>query len=261
MELPIAPQTYQPSPQALVRAIQRSNLILARMTAEETALDGATALTNPERPGVSFANCAMEVDVPQGQTAARVLENIDAHFTERGLRGLMLSAANEWPADMLPLLETRGYRPRKMNVFLVTDYVSSRELNNNLQIIPGRAAYAELRKLFEESAADTADAMLDRLDEPRAEVFLGRLHSQPAGVVVVVTLGQIGVIDFVYTATSARGQGVATTLLAHALDHCQRAQFEQVILEAPEGCPAVPVYQRLGFKPVASFTQYERRFR
>ncbi len=269
MELPIAPQTYQPTPEALVRAVMRSNLILARMAAEETTLDGATALTDPKRPRVRFVNCAMEVSVPEGFTAASVLDGIDAHFAQRGLRCGALYPASKWPADMTRLIESRGYRPRTMDVHLLASYLPPETVNAALQIIPGRAAMREVRELFQESAAmesgggaalaaEIADAMMDRLDEPRAEIFLARLDRRPLGVVVLVTLGQIGVIDFVYTAAGARGKGVGTTLLGHAIEHCKRAQFERVILEAPPGCPAVPLYARLGFKPVASFVQYER---
>jgi GNAT superfamily N-acetyltransferase len=77
-------------------------------------------------------------------------------------------------------------------------------------------------------------------------------------VVTVTTLGQIGVVGEVYAAPWSRGQGVGSTLLAHAIDYCRRALFEQVILSAPSHCPANRLYTSVGFNPVTTFSYYER---
>ena len=136
-------------------------------------------------------------------------------------------------------------------------------------MIPGRAAYPQLRDFYKQAAieqhgadqttaADLAATHIDHHDEPRSEVFFARLADRGVGLVNLVTLGQIGVIEWLYTAAEARNQGVATTLLAHALDHCRRALFEQVILEVTDdNLNAIRLYDSLGFKPATSFIQYQ----
>ena len=99
---------------------------------------------------------------------------------------------------------------------------------------------------------------IDHLDEERLEVFLGRIDGEAAGLVNLVTLGQIGEIDWVYTREDARRRGVAGTLLAHAIDHCHRAMFEKVILEVAQGETAMRVYEKLGFEPVATLAKFVR---
>jgi len=207
MELPVSPHSYQPSTEALVRAIKRADRILARMAAEETEEDGFTAYTHPGRPAIHMCNFAAELRAPGDATADGLLDAIAAHFHRRGCRCFTL-VANEmtWPDDLAAAAERRGYRPAPRRLYLLTDYRPPPRVNEQLQIIPGRAAYAELRDFHharavqtydinDQDAADLAAAQIDHLDEPRRETFLGRLEGQPVGLVNLVTLGQIGVID------------------------------------------------------------------
>ncbi|MEE9212426.1 MAG: GNAT family N-acetyltransferase, partial [Phycisphaeraceae bacterium] len=235
MELPIAQQSYQPSADALVRAIKQADVILVRMAATETPLDGATVYVNADRPAVRMVNCAVDVRIPEGGTATGVFDQVVTHFDGAGTSCFSLQC-NEtvWPEPLAQQIEARGYRAAKSSVYLLADYTPPDRVNPDLQVIPGRAAYPQLRDFYKQAAieqhgadqttaADLAATHIDHLDEPRSEVFFGRLADRGVGQVNLVTLGQIGVIEWLYTAAEARNQGVATTLLAHALDHCRRA--------------------------------------
>lgn len=271
MELPVAPQTYSPSTDALIRAVKRADRILARMAAEEAECDGFTVFTNPSRPQVHMANYACEVRIPDGLSPAQLLDRIEAHFAALSCRCHRL-VGNDiiWPDDSANSIEARGFTPIKRQVYLLTHYAAPAQLNEKLQIIPARAAYVQLRALYKTSAlsqydmADDdadhlADTHIDHLDEPRSESFLGRLDGKPVGAVNLVTLGQIGVIENLFTDKAVRNQGVASTLLAHAIDHCQRALFEQVILETDQNNVAAQrLYERFGFKPAAEYHYYQR---
>ena len=271
MELPIAPQTYQPSPDALVRAIKRADLILARMVAEETALEGATAMTNPRRPGVHMANFAADLRVPEGSTADAVLDEIADHFQSRNLAcHYMQCNETHWPDDLAQSLSRRGYqRGPTASVCLLHDYTPPKRDMPAMQVIPGRAAYAQLQEFYVQSARDhhgaddalaaqIAQSQIDHLDEPRFDMFVGRIDGRIAGIAGVITLGNIGVIDNVYTAPQFRGRGVASALMHHTIEHCSRALFEQVILEVLADSRALPLYESLGFKPVASYHKFVR---
>ncbi len=271
MELPIAPQTYQPSADTLVRAMQRVELLLARTACEETQLDVATALTHPQRPGVPFANFALDVRLPAGRTPAQVLDAIDALFTEAGvICHRLVPSERQWPSALAAEAESRGYRRVDHTLLLLHGYRPPAQTNTALQVLPGRAVYPQLRAAYEElardawhlderRASDTAAMLIDHLDDPRIDMFLGRLDRRIAGWVNVITLGQIGVIDKVQTLPHAAGQDVAATLLGHAIEHCRRALFEQVIVQIQsDDEQALRLYEGLGFKPVTTITWYER---
>ena len=271
MELPIAKQSYLPSTDTLVRAIKRAAVILARTAAEETQLDGATVFVNARRPGVRMINLATDLNIPGGATADGVLAQVFDHFREASVPCHALRCAEtQWPKPLADAAEQAGYQRAASTVFLLDKFKRPGSFRDDLQVIPGRAAYAELRRLHRRDAVarwnaddrladDLADTHIDFYDESRLDSFLGRLAGQPAGVVNVLTLGNIGVITDVHTDHEHRRQGVARTLLTHAIEHCQRAAFEQVVLEAPEDCGIErALYESLGFKAVATFSAYER---
>jgi ribosomal protein S18 acetylase RimI-like enzyme len=270
MELPVAPQSYRPMPEALVRALQQSEAVLARMAADEMELDGATVFTNPRRPGIYMNNFATEVRVPPGATPEAIVDQILAHYVAAGtLCYFLQSATLQWPADLAQGLETCGYRRGgECAAYLLQQYTPPQQENAELQIIPARAAVQEALTLHRlgavhewdcdaKTADDLAAAHLDQFDEPRLEPFLGRLNGRPAGLVYVLGMGQIGIITDVFTAPEFRGRGVAGRLLDHAIQHCARAQYAQVILEARrDNDAACRLYESLGFRYLTGYREY-----
>ncbi|MCE9591243.1 MAG: GNAT family N-acetyltransferase [Planctomycetes bacterium] len=270
MELPIAKQSYLPTADALVRAIKRSATILARTLTEEVALDSATVFADPGRAGVSLAALAMDVRIPEGATAESAVGEVMEAFTRVGVECQSLdSADHEWPAGMAAALEPRGYHPVTHSVYLLDQYKPPTRTNDQIQIIPARSMYPALREHLavqaraEYGADDVTtpryvQAFIDYLDESRLDLFVGRLEGKIVGSIGVVTLGNMGVIYPAFTDPAARGKGVAGTLAHYLMDHCSRAQFERVLLDRVAGCPAIPFYESLGFKPIASYVRYDR---
>jgi GNAT superfamily N-acetyltransferase len=271
MQLPVAPPSSVPAPDALLRALLSAEVILGRTMAQETQLDGATVFTNPQRPAVHMANCARMVRLPDGTMPASVVEQVLAYFSDAGVTCHQFSSATaNWPAELAQEIETHGYHlGEPCDLYLLRQRRPPGHALAELQIIPGRAAYAEFTALCRDAAASMwnlrgaqaeqySAAHTDQLDEPHLESFLGRLEGKPAGIVNVLSAGPVGVIDWVYTTPTLRGRGVASRLLDHALDYCQRAQFAQVILEAQRGAPACTLYESLGFAAVVARQAYGR---
>ena len=243
-------------------------MILARMVGEETGLGRATAFTNRDRPGVRLANCAFEVEAGREGNDPSVLQEIEAHFEQQGAPCHTIDAgAADWSPALVSQLESAGYGRREKIVYLMRAHRRPARINQDLQIIPARAAYGELRPFYDSMArlefgadnrlaTDFAAVMIDRLDETRLELFLGRFDGRPVGVAGVVTLGNIGVIDPAYTDPEHRGKGIGAAMAAHTFDHCQRALFEQVLIERSEGCVSIPFYEALGFERAAEFVRY-----
>jgi len=270
MELPIAPQSYQPSAEALLRAAKRARIILARMVADETQLDSATVFTNPDRSQIHLANFAVDLRLPENTAAQDACDEVAQHFAQRGCPCHCWDSNDlAWPQEIAQQLEAQGYRPTTQHLYLLNRFTPPGRINDQLQIIPARSAYNQLPQFFREMATqefnadpqlagDYAQVMIDQLDEPRLELFLGRLDGQSVGIAGVITLGQIGVIYPAYTDNHHRGRGIAATLMSHTLDHCARALMDQVILERPDGCPSIGFYESLGFQAVTTYTQYRR---
>ena len=271
MELPISQQSYQPTPDALMRAVRRAGSILARTMADEAPLDTATAFTNPARPTVHGANYATDVRLPQDLDAHTALGLILDHYDMQNTPCHALESADTvWPDTLSEAIEARGYRPVTQHVYLLHRHTPrATAAHPTMKIIPARAAYGQVHSFYQamardeyriegQPADDLADSMADHLDESRLELFLCWLDGQPVGSAGVITLGQIGVIQPAYTDAQHRGRGIAGALMSHTLDHCARSLMQQVILERTEGCPSIGFYESIGFRLVGSYVRYAK---
>jgi len=269
MELPISKESYLPSNEALVRAIKRVGVILARTLTEEVSLDSGTLFADPGRFGVRLASVAKDVRVPQGEAAGRAVEEICDHFTRAGLVCDSLDSVDQgWPEDLAIAITARGYTPAIHGVYRLEQYKPPSRIGSEVQVINARSVYGQLPDhlaLFarEEYGSDETStpgyvrALTDYLDEPRLDLFVGRMNQRVVASAGVVTLGNIGVIYPAYVDPLARGKGVADILLDYLIDHCSRAQFEHVLLDRLERCPSLPFYESIGFKKITAYTRYE----
>lgn len=270
MELPIVQTSYQPSADALIRAAKRAELILARTLAQEIQQEAATLFINPQRPHVALANSAMEVSLPDTADAHALVHQILKPYEQANTACARLqNAVTEWPKALTHAMAQRGYEPKPRSIYLLTRSDCPEPTNSVLQIIPARAAYGQLTEWYRSIAdrgvfgdgglADEyASTGVDLLDEPRMELFLGRIDGKPVGTAGMVTLGQIGVL-YGLTALPLHPQQVQIeqTLLTHVIDHCARAQFSHVIVDLPEQSQSDHIYRKIGFEPVASYTTYD----
>lgn len=262
MELPVAPQSYQPPADSLVRAVQRAHVILARTVTEEESLDGANVYACADRRDDRSVNFAAELNTPATGDATVVQSVLDRFAGANCDCHRMMCGAQQWPQDLADQLGVNGYDPSPRSVHMLSEYTPPQQLNTELQIIPARAAYGEMQRFYQkrpELNESREQSVIDFLDESRLELFLGRLNRQPVAAVGVLTLGNIGVIYDPYTDPDYRGRGIGTTMMAHTLDHCRRAQFEQVIIELDPRNPSLPFFESIGFKQAATFDVYVRK--
>jgi GNAT superfamily N-acetyltransferase len=270
MELPIARQSYEPSSEALVRAVKRAEVILARAVAEELVLDGATVFTNPGRAGFQGCNWAGDLRVEPGESGEGLMGEVEGVFEKAGTRcGLLQYSEQVWPEGLSRVIESRGFRASNRTIGLLRGYRRSRVMDGRVQIVPARAVYPRLGGFYERMALDDdyagngspaefAGAMIDRLDETRYEVFIGRVGGEAVGMAGVLTVGSMGVLRDIYALPSCRGTGIGAALVGHVIGHCERSRFEQVVLELARGCRSQRFYESLGFVEAAWYTRYQR---
>ncbi len=273
MELPVATLSSATAPDALIRAIKRADTILARTGAEENALETATAFANSDRPAVAALNRAFDLRLSEGVEPCQVIDEVQAFFTERNsiCQGLDTNESS-WPVPLAQAVAACGFAVQSCTVHVLTGHASAAN-HESLQIIPARAAYAESRQLFRQQAielpgaaphpdtnTDTfadafADSRIDFLDESRVDCFLARHNRQPVGHISLLTLGNVGVLLDLF-AMDDDDHTIADALLARLIDHCQRAQFEQVITRTAEGDRYRSFLEDCGFKPRVNYERY-----
>ncbi len=264
IELPIAPTSYQPSTDTLVRAIKRVDAILARTVSDETPLESATVFISPARREIGFANFAADLRLDEKTNPESVLDPIDECFEQAGARCSRFDSVDQhWPDALAQAIGRRGYQPAQRWVYVLSRKPLPDAPSGRVQIIPARAAYTQLRRWYgsvarSQHAGIYADACVDLLDEPRLETFLGRLDGEPVGTCGVVSLGQVGVVHGLHVVTGARGEQIGLSLLTHLIEHCARAQFAQVVVELGEGDARAALFESLGFERVTSFIRYGR---
>lgn len=289
MELTIAPQSYQPDGNALIRAIQSAASVLARTVVDEQDITPhagdpavASAFVCPARPGVRAVNftAALELPAPDANAnandATSLIASIDHHFTSQQATCQVLYPRQAiLPKPLAEAAQAAGYEAVRRKVFLLTNYKRPTSINEKVQIVPARAIYPQLPDFYKHMAKveHTGDAqnatdfpehfaatMIDFLDESRLELLVARVDGKNLAAAGVLSLGQIGVIIPAWSDPQARGQGIAKTLMTHLLDFCARALFTQVIIDRSEHCTAVPFYQSLGFVAAAEYVKYRRPF-
>ena len=252
-----------------MRAIGRAVVVLGRTVAEAITIGHATCLVCPDRPAVRAANFAAEIKVASPADAELTLGQVQQHFARRGLICWALYAADgpstRWIADVAV---RDGYQATSRCVLRLERFAPE-PTDLRLQIIPARAAYRELRSLLtrwvgqaydagDRLVTDLTETFIDQLDEPRLDMFLGRVDRQPVVVAGVLSLGQVGVIQYAQGLLQEVGPKIATVLMSHLLEHCQRAQFEQVIVDLAAGSSQIRFFESLGFKVAGSYVRLDR---
>ncbi len=97
---------------------------------------------------------------------------------------------------------------------------------------------------------------MDQLDDARIEIFLARVNRKTVGLTSLLTLGNVGVLLDLFAV--GLDTSVLNVLAARMIEHCQRAQFEQVIVRFASDDPRGAFFTSIGFKPILEYSRYVR---
>jgi len=271
MPLPILQVHHRPGREDLIRYFHRTELHWCRQLADgETALDVGAALTNPKLPLVHDANAMLDAALPDGLSPAEAVAAADAHFRAAGTRcGKWIFNPSAPPERNRPLAEylvANSYEEQPEDImYLAGQPAAAIEEVGGLTIIPARASFRHARRLAEESSRqwDTpqlADAWMIHLEDPQCDAILALKDGVAAGIVIVLTVGEIGGIQNVFVSESFRGQGIGRTMMSRALEICARSLFKHVFLSVhPTNMPAINLYRKVGFERIAPLSVYRVR--
>ncbi|HAI12197.1 MAG TPA: hypothetical protein DCM28_10870, partial [Phycisphaerales bacterium] len=141
MELTIAPQSYRPSDESLILALKQATLAMSQMVSEETTLDGVIALTNSDAPLIRQANRAASWD-GSPESLSQLLE----HFAQQQLNALVIdSIAPMLDETQINNAIKQGYRADTRQLLVMSKFKPYEAMNTDLQVIPARAAYREVK--------------------------------------------------------------------------------------------------------------------
>jgi ribosomal protein S18 acetylase RimI-like enzyme len=267
MPLPILTSHAQPSPSDLLRFSNRCELQWCRQIAEdEAALDVGTALVNARFSRVHDANQMMDASLPDGMTPADAVAQVHAYFEEQKSRCWKWTMNPSLPVErtqpLADYLLDQGYQRGAYDILYLRGRPAAIDEVAGLTIIPSRASFKHARVLEEESAAawnepQLVETAMLHLEDPHSDSAMALKDGVPAGVVTVLSVGEIGQIASLFVAERFRRQGIGRTLMSRALEICARSLFKHVLLSCePANSPAQALYHRVGFQRIGETFAY-----
>jgi GNAT superfamily N-acetyltransferase len=230
---------------------------LARYAADGHAveLEGVSAAVVPACPERSVVNCVTYSD--SGALAA-ALDRLADEYEEAGVRAWTVWVP-EHDEDAAELLARAGHvldaRPAAM-VLKLAD-VEPASPSEELDLVdPDMAEAARINDAAYGFDGDFERAIRKLPPDP-AHLYLGRSAGVPAcAVLSYEEAGECG-IYLVATRPEARGRGLATALMRHALAEARKRGCTTSSLQAT--ALGRPVYQRMGYREIGAVHMWERR--
>ena len=265
MALPILHQRSAASDEELVRLYLQTDRRWAEHLAEAEVLDVGTAFCNPGMAGCAEANHVRDVTLPAGVSAEEAYRQVEAYFAERGGRCLawMLGAGGgESPAAALAqLLGGKGHRIETTDV-LTLPHMPEKALaeRGDLQIIPARAGFRQVRELFTQAGEELqrlhlAESAEAHLDDPHLDALLALKDGRAVAHAGIFGVGELARLGLFYVAPAFRRQGVGRTMLSYMLEIARRSLYRHIFSGMPQSNPTLALpYQSVGMRKAGQIT-------
>jgi GNAT superfamily N-acetyltransferase len=229
---------------------------LARHSSDGHVLDleGVKAAVVPACPDRSVVNCVVYSDA--GALGA-ALDQIAEGYASAGVRAWTVWVPDH-DAEVAELLERAGHTLDARPAAMVAE-LDRLELDPHAKldlIEPDMAEAARVNDAAYGFAGDFERALHSVPPEP-ARLYLARAGGVPACTVLAYEEdGECG-IYLVATLPEARGRGLATALMTHALLEARERGCTTTSLQAT--MRGRPMYQRLGYTDIGAVHMWERR--
>ncbi len=259
MELPVIHTDPAGEPGHLIRTVKRVLADLACCSAEPVELAVGRAFARPDRPDADLVNWTFDLRLPDHVDAARVLDDVQAHYASVGgrCRGVV-STDVDFDAELIAELTRRGWRARPVDVLVLKTLTIPSGWNEQVQVLPARAVIEQYQLLYEQVGPTPADCAVEQLDEARLDSFVARVDRKVVSEASVVSVGDVGVIRSVIERPEVVGRGIADRLLVDLFGLCGRAQFRAVCAPVEPGEDYKrTLLERFGMVRCGGFAVYE----
>jgi GNAT superfamily N-acetyltransferase len=217
--------------------------------------DGVVAAVAPAAPERAVVNAVLYHDADGLEVA---YDEVAAAYADIGAKWTVWVPPGDEVAARL--LESRGH------VLDAQPMAMARELEgvarppaDALGDWTARGTVAELGDLNDRSytfGTDSFSRSLQTLPDGAAHIYVARDDAHPVGCLTIVDHDGNSEVQMVAVVPEARGRGITSKLLAHALaDARERGNETSTLIATPLG---YPVYERVGFRPLERFSMWER---
>ncbi|MGA2497913.1 MAG: GNAT family N-acetyltransferase [Tepidisphaeraceae bacterium] len=236
MPLPVLHQWSAASDDDLVRLYLQTDRRWAEHLAEPEVLEVGTAMCNPAMAGQ--ANHVRDVALPAGVCAEEAYRRVEAYFSERGARcsaWIFGAAGGVSPvATLVKLLGEKGYRIELTDVLALPHMPGKPPAERgDLQVIPSRAGFRQMRELFAEAGAELRRPHLPELaeahlDDPHLDALLAMRDGRAVAHAGIFGVGELARLGLFYVPPAFRRQGVGRTMLSHILEIARRSLYRHI---------------------------------
>lgn len=253
----------------MLAQVARTDLIWSEAVAEQEILDCGLAIFNADYPQLAEVNQVREVAL-EGKVSIspqQAWDEVAAFFDARSLSPLRWSTSVRLMGGELgEFLAGKGYA-RRTAVAMIRDANVRTEIDESIQLLPGRAAPQGFAALMAERFATDPrrDARLalarEHLADTRLEMLIARVDDQPAGCAGVLTVGDVGRVRGLYVAEAFadRREWIASTLMGHILELGYRYQFSTLCgLVESDDASRIEFYRACGFAPVGELEYFQK---
>jgi GNAT superfamily N-acetyltransferase len=216
-------------------------------------LDGVVASVVPATPHRSLFN---SVAYDTADDLARALPRLADLYTEAGIEAWTVWTP-ERDERSVRILAAAGHRidggPAVMCMEL-RDLRTPRPDDLDLDPDPGVKTLSELN---DEAYGTTPDMTRAVQTLPGVTLYVARLDGRPASAMGTHDLDGDICILYVATSPAARGRGLASRLMAHALYEARDRGATTTSLQATQ--MGYPIYAKLGYRDLGALQMWERR--
>lgn len=243
-------------------ALRRSGQVYYELASRRETIGCGYAYTNPDFADLADCNFVGEVVVDACDQPVR---EVQRHFEQCGVRCWRWApAATQPPEPLGALLAPLGFKPVQTCVMVHDGTSSGAPETNHVRVVGARAMRRAYTRLLEEASpsltasAQFRDAHLERLNEPQYDAFVALVGDEPAGVISLLQVGEIGRVCDLHVAPAWRRKRIASALLQYAVKTAQRWLLRPVCAGVrAENAAALAVFRQAGFSEADSLVSYE----
>jgi GNAT superfamily N-acetyltransferase len=215
---------------------------------------GVRFLRDRARPSVYDANHARRVG--DDVEAAALLAAADELFAESDHRAVRLDPRSR-AAELEAALLLAGYACELQLLMALEGPLRGRPGRARITPVAGDAAWQVFTRLKQaEYDADGLRLPAEtwcghlRAKTPPVVTWLADLDGEPVGFFSALVCGGAAYLEDLYVRPDARGRGVATALVAHAVEHSRQQGAAFCALAARADDTPKDMYARMGFRPL-----------
>ena len=223
-------------------------------------LGGARAFHH-DHVKIPMLHRVVQIDAEPGD-ADRLIDAALRHFRDKAFDCAFTLTPLDRPADLGGRLLQRGFDLAIQATAMLCDRPAEPLRAPEVEVVvPGAGEFGPWAEVWCRSfdlPLEAGELGRTVLDIPRVRLYLARRGGEPAGTALLYSDHGMGYVDLVGTLPGHRRQGVASALVARAVDDSRALGNRWTSLETEPDSGAERVYRRRGFRRMHLRPRYVR---